>query len=356
MKKNYYDILGLSKSATEADIKKAFKKLSLKYHPDRHANDSEEEKKNSEDKFKEINEAYSVLSDKEKRNYYDTYGSTEGYGSGGFSGPSAEDFFNMFNNNPFGGFGANFRHEQRVERGSNIQMEVPYTIEDFYCGTKKTLKYRKKFRCPSCHGAGGTGESVCPECNGTGFTQKVYRQGFSQTIVSEPCKKCGGKGKIYQYECHRCHGAGFEEREVTLDVNIPAGIIPGNGTIIQGAGNESSDPRGENGAFIIVPVFKYDRNRYSLDGYTIKEYVTVPYYDALLGCTITIELPDKTKKTITLSECTPDKKLYKLTNCGVHINGSEAGDYIVEIRYEYPKSLGSEEKSLLKKIKKLKNS
>lgn len=355
--KNYYDILGVKKTATEDEIKKAFKKLSLKYHPDRHVNDSEEEKKRSEEKFKEINEAYTALSDKDSRSYYDSFGSMDGYGTGGSGrGPSAEDMFNMFNgfgHNPFGGFG---HHGHRVERGTNIQMQVPYTIEDFYCGVKKTLKYKKKVRCSTCHGAGGTGEHVCDECNGTGVVQKVYRQGFMQTTVSNPCPKCGGKGKTYEYKCSRCNGTGFDEKEVTIDANIPAGMYPGNGKLgVEGGGNESSDPRGTNGDFYIVPILNYDTNRYEVNGYNIKEYVDVPYYDAMLGCSVTVVLPDKSQKTVSLAECTPDGKLFKLSKCGVHINGVEAGDYIVEIRYIYPKTLDNEEKSLLEKIKNLKN-
>ena len=348
MAKDYYDILGIDRNATENDIKKAFKKLSLKYHPDRHANDSEEEKKEAEEKFKEINEAYSILSDKEKKQYYDTFGSLDGMNGG--PSMNAEDIFERFaRSSPFG-FNRGFH--QAYETGTNIRMEVPFTIEDFYCGTTKTLKYKKKYRCPVCHGAGGSGETSCPDCNGTGVYQRVYREGFSQTIVSSPCSRCNGKGKIYQYECNRCHGSGFDEKETTVTIDFPAGMMPNTGSAIKGAGNESSDIRGEDGMFIAVPIYAIDTKKYEINGYDIKEFVDVPYYDALLGCDVTVKLPNKEEKVIKLSECTKDGKLFRLTNCGIHIDGREIGNYLVQVRYVYPNTLSSNEKSALEKIKK----
>lgn len=355
MSKNYYDILGINKNASENDIKKAFKKLSLKYHPDRHANDSEDEKAKAEEQFKEINEAYSVLSDSEKKKYYDTFGSLDGYGQGGGPNINPNDIFEKFRRNsgfgfnPFGdGFG---RHEYMPENGTNIKMEVPFTIEEFYLGTTKTLKYKKKFRCPICHGAGGSGEEECPECNGTGFTEKVFRNGFNQTIIRNVCSRCNGKGRIYKYECDRCHGTGFDEKDTSVTVDFPAGIQPMTGVVVEGGGNESADIRGNDGSFIAIVNLTYDTTRYQVSGYDIKEFVKIPYYDALLGCTVKIVLPDKKEKIITVAECTPDGKTYRLTNCGLKVNGIEAGDYLVQIKYTYPTKLSNEEKEHLKEIK-----
>lgn len=354
MAKDYYSILGIEKNATDEEIKSAYRKLSMKYHPDRHVNDSEEEQKKAEDMFKDINEAYSVLSDPEKKRNYDTFGSADDM-SGGFDPTDAFEIFRRHFGGDFGGGRGGF--QQAAPSGSNIKMEIPLGIKEFYCGGSKKVKYNRNVRCTVCHGAGGSGERVCFECGGSGVTQKICRSGFQQTIIQQSCPFCKGKGKTVEYACSRCNGTGFETKTNEVTIDFQPGMQNGTGSVLRGEGNESADPRGENGSFIAVVVHKYDTTRYKIEGYNIIETVNVPYYDALLGTTIKVVLPDeKTEKTIVLNEATPDKKFYKLVGCGVKIGGQEAGDYYVQINYSYPKTLSSAEKTALKQIKKSKKS
>ena len=225
MDKNYYDVLGISKNATEAEIKTAYREMAKKYHPDI----SKEE--NAEEKFKEVQEAYSVLSDPEKRANYDNYGTADGPGP---------DFGGW---NPFGGFGFHFGGQRRgemKERGEDLKIHISVPMDELYDGVHKKLKVKKHCACHRCHGSGSeTNEtSVCPTCNGSGMETKVTRTNFGIQQIMSPCSHCHGTGKIIKNPCSNCGGTGLEEMEKEVEFDIPAGMPSDAYFTIQGQGND----------------------------------------------------------------------------------------------------------------------
>jgi len=354
MQKDYYATLGVSREATPEEISKAYKKKAMALHPDRHVNDSDEVKKDCEEKFKEVAEAYSVLSDPQKKQRYDQFGTAdENAFDGGF------DPFDIFRQqfggcDPFGSFfqgGFGRSQREQVQRGQDIQMHVKYTIKDFYCGATKTLKYKRKHRCQVCHGEGGTGVQTCPTCGGTGMETTTQRTPFGIMSQSRPCSHCHGAGKIVRDTCPHCHGSGFDAEDATIDVTLPAGCQDGQSFGIAGKGHESKDIRGANGDFIVVISFADESGKWRVVGNDIVQRVEVSWLDCMLGTDVEVTLPDGTKKTISLKECTPDGKLYKLRGCGVKQNGNELGSYFVEVHWKLPESLSKKEKEALKSLK-----
>ena len=367
MSKNYYDILGVKKDASEKEIKNAFRKLSLKYHPDKQVGKSDDEKKKAEDKFKEINEAYSVLSDPEKKKKYDTFGSVDG-GSGGFGG-SWSDLFGGHSGSGFGGFEEIFRDienarngrrtgrssawenvYEHIEPGTDIRMTIPLTIEEIFNGCTKKVKYNRNTRCPNCHGDGGTGKHVCTHCNGTGLMTRLTRNGFMTVQETVPCTYCNGKGTVIDTKCPTCNGSGFRQTSNTIDVTFPPGMINGLGISIENAGNESNSTKGKNGRFIAVAQHNYDGNIYTVNGLDVIQKIYVDYYDLLLGCEYVIELPNGKRHKLNLPSCIPDGKLLRLRNEGIK-NETSSGDYYLEIHYKMPEKLSDYEREQIINIK-----
>lgn len=353
--KNLYELLGISKNATEQEIKQAYRKMSLKYHPDRWASKSENEKKEAEDKFKEINYAYQVLSDPEKKKNYDTYGDPEmknaGFGGGNpFGGFS--DLFKQFGNmhgfgggNPFGG--------ETIEPGQDIQMRIPLTIEEIFTGCTKKVKFNRNVRCPNCHGAGGSGQKTCPHCHGTGQHVDTQRTPFGVIQNVTTCPYCHGTGFTIEHKCQSCNGTGFKKSENTVEIKFPPGMPNGKGIQYSEQGSESSSVKGPNGDFIAIAKYDFDTNRYTINGLDVVEKVYIPYYDLLLGCDYTITLPNKITKKISLNSCIEEGKLIKLYREGIKYQG-QVGDYYLEIHYELPTSLTAEERKNIENIKVLK--
>lgn len=364
--KGYYKILGVAENATDDEIKKAFRKLSIKYHPDKQANKSDKEKKEAEAKFKEVNEAYQVLSDNDKRAQYDRGTSFDFGNVGGYSsGFNPTDFnFGDFNFDEFGfnaGSGFDFRsffggtsrqqRQKAPERGADIKMTIPITIEDIFNGCSKKVKYQRNVRCPNCHGAGGTNKHTCPDCNGTGTKVIHTRTPFGFTQTTTICPKCGGKGYIVDSKCPTCNGTGFKKEETILDIKFKPGMLNGFAIQYNGKGHESSDPNGLTGDFYAVCQYKYDTERYQiLDSMDVYERIELPYYDALLGCEYILEKPDHKKIKITIPSCVQNGKHLKLTNEGIH-SGNVIGDYYLIIIYKMPEKLELEEMKALHIIK-----
>ena len=352
--KGYYKSLGVNEKATDEEIKKSFKKLSLRYHPDRQVNKSDDEKKNAEEKFKEINEAYQVLSDPEKRQNYDRYGSPdakEGFGGGDpFSGMG--DPFDMFGS--FFGGGRQRASQPPVENGTDITMAVPLTIEEVFNGCKKKLKYKKKVVCQNCHGDGGSGKKQCPHCNGTGMITETQRTGFGIFRNSHPCQYCNGTGYTIEHTCPTCNGSGFTTKENIVEVEFPAGMPEEYGISKEGEGNATKDKRGVPGNFYAIPKYAFDKNRYRINGLDVMETISIPYYDHYLGCDYIVEIPDGTKKKITISPNLKDGHILRLPKCGIKGTGNDLkGDYYVEIHVDLPMFISEKEQNLLKEIKKL---
>lgn len=353
--KDYYSILGVSRNATEDEIKKQYKKLALKYHPDRHANDPENKKKEAEEKFKEIAEAYSVLSDPDKKQMYDTYGTVDGMPSDGFSGGGFPGGF------PFGGMDMDpddifnmFRGRRRAPRsdvhepGATINIKVGVSIEDIYNGGTKNVEYDIETRCGHCAGQGGHGVETCPYCHGTGMISETKRNGWMTSTVSRPCPYCHGSGKTVKETCTECGGTGVKKQHKNVNVTIPKGVQNGQQTQIADAGYESKDPKGQNGDLIITFIYQFDQSKYKINGSTLYELVDIPYYDVILGCEKEITLPNKEKIKVKVPKCSKDGQ-----QVVVHGKGLNYGNYIMVINVSYPNAVSSKEEEHLEKIRKI---
>lgn len=368
MSKDYYSILGVDRNASDDEIKKKFRNLSLKWHPDKHANDSEKEKKEAEEKFKEIAEAYGVLSDKEKREKYDRFGTVDGpdmSGFGDFGGMSADDIINIFagrhGRGGFGGFGfdpfGGFGRQQRevIEPGADKVFNMSLSIEDIFNGTSKDLEYDVDIRCGHCNGQGGSGIETCPTCHGSGMVMETQRQGYTIIQSSRPCPNCHGTGKIVKEVCKECHGTGFKKDRRKITVAVPPGASDNQYIKYDGQGNESKNPKGQNGNLVIRLVYKFDSSKYAIVdkgfGPVVYERVNIPYYDCILGAEKTLTLPNGKTVKFKVPENTEQDAVIRLAGEG--INGN---DYLVLVNitfvdHSFKKS--GKELSYLKDIQKL---
>lgn len=357
MAKDFYQILGIDRNASDKEISKAFKKKAILYHPDKWTNKSEKEQKEAEEKFKEINEAYSVLSDPKKKQQYDMFGSVDGntnfnseFGFD-FANMNPEDIFSAFTGfeNPF----TRHRNTQEFhEKGKSIQMDIPLSIEEIYNGCIKKVKYKRNIRCSVCHGDGGTGKKQCDFCHGSGYISEVTRTGFGFSKITKPCMHCHGTGYIVEHECQSCHGTGLKQQETILELNIPANSQDSQIFSFQGKGSESKDSKGANGDFYAVIKHNYNTKKYRIIEDTLIENVEIPYYDALLGSTIEIELPNKNKRKFIVNPCTKPGTALSSIGDGLfnHLH-NRRGTFIIQINYKIPDNLSKEERKLLEKIK-----
>jgi len=362
--KNLYEILGLTKEQVDSDpsiLKKTYRKLSIQYHPDKQNGKTEEEKKEAEDKFKEINEAYSVLSDDDKRAKYDMYGTYDGSAPGG----SGFDPFNGFGDfNPFddirdffgNGGGRTRGRRENIIPGQDVRMTIPVSIEDVYCGLKKRVKYTINVRCPNCHGTGGE-TATCPVCHGSGIQSKTTRSPFGYSTVQTVCSKCGGTGSTVKKACPSCGGTGFKQKEVTFDIDLPAGFEDGSLYQFQGRGSEAKKSGHPNGSFIALIQYNFDTTKYSIVNGTVVEKVKLSYIDALLGCKYHLVLPDGKEMNINIKPCTKPGTKCRIKDKGITMTdnyGREIiGDYSLDIVYDIPETLSEQEIRLLTKLKNL---
>jgi molecular chaperone DnaJ len=326
----------VSKDASEDDIKKAFRKLSLQYHPDRHTNDSEEDKKAAEEKFVEVNEAYSILSDKSLRETYD-------------NGPQVDDFFN-----PFGG-------GMQTPQGGGVIVTVWVTYEDILNGIKdRPIKYRRMVRCPECGGEGGKDVNTCSHCHGTGRIVNVEQRAGFTWRQETTCPYCHGQGKTVGTVCNHCHGAGLVSKEETFNFTANTEhLIQNHGRLYVGQmGSESKDKNGIDGELIFEIRHKLPDNKRIIPteyGWSVIEYIKIPYYDMLLGTKLIVEAPTGKKLSVNVPECSEDNKQLRLRGQGFTIPDAGTGDYIVILNMDLPDKLNKNEKELIEKIKSLKN-
>ena len=342
---NYYDILGVSRDASENDIKKAYRKAAIKWHPDRWTSKSESEQKNAEEKFKEIAQAYEVLSDSNKRAQYDRFG--DNWDKVG-NGPDIDmgDIFGHFGH--FGDmFGFGGHREQGPEPGATIKARISVDINDIFNGSTRELDVQIETRCPECNGKGGEVE-VCPHCHGSGVVSETQWYGNMQITNQQPCPVCGGTGKKYKSHCPKCHGSGVQYINKRVKVNIRPGIQNGEAIRFAGMGYESRDPRGKNGDLIVHCIYNIDPKKYAINGNNVYEKINIPYYDAIIGCEREVTLPNGKSYKIKIKPYTKDGD--NVTLYGKSING---GDYIFIVGIEMPSFVSKEEKELLTKIQKL---
>lgn len=343
-KRDFYEVLGLERNASEKDIKRAYKRLAMKHHPDRNQGDKE-----SEGKFKEIKEAYEILSDEQKRAAYDQYGHAAfeqgGMGGGGGFGGGA-DFSDIFGD-VFGDIFGGGRRQQRPSRGSDLQYNMELTLEEAVRGVTKEIRIPTLETCDVCHGNGakpGTSADTCSTCHGMG--QVHMRQGFFS--VQQPCPTCHGRGKVIKDPCNKCHGHGRVERYKTLSVKIPAGVDTGDRVRLSGEGEA-----GENGApagDLFVQVHVLPHNIFERDGNNLHCEVPINFADAALGGEIEVPTLDGRVKLKIPAE-TQTGKIFRMKGKGVKsVRGGLQGDLMCHIVVETPVKLNEKQKELLKEF------
>ncbi len=356
MSKDYYNILGVNKNASPDEIKKAFRKLAHEHHPDKKTGD--------EAKFKEINEAYQVLSDPKKRSQYDQFGSSFQYGQaggaqgfGGFEGFNGGFNINMDDlGDMFGGFGDIFgfsgggsRHRS-AKRGHDIQVALTINFNEAVFGVEKEISLKKTVKCSKCNGEGrepGTEVITCKTCGGKGRVIKVQRTILGNMQMQTTCDDCGGEGKTFKEKCSACRGAGITQQIVNLKIKIPAGID--NGETIRLSGQGEAVKGGQTGDLYLKIRVNSDR-RFERDGFNIKSRAEINFSQAALGDKIEVATVDG-PVDLKIPEGTQSGKVFILRGRGVtHLNGRGRGDHLVEVIVKTPTGLSRKQREILKEL------
>ena len=355
-KRDYYEVLGVQKGCSEDELKKAYRQMAKKYHPDLHPDDKE-----AEAKFKEVNEAYEVLSDPQKRSRYDQFGHAGvdpsfgggaggAYGSGGF-GFDMGDIGDIFEGFFGGGFGGSSRRQNpnAPRRGTDIRIQVAISFFEACNGISKTVSVSRLESCPDCHGTGaenGTAMKTCPDCNGTGQVRYQQRTPFGVISSQRTCDKCQGKGKIIEKSCPKCAGRGSVSNTKKVEIQIPAGIDDGQTLSIRGQGNAGTNG-GPNGDLLMLIAVRPDA-LFKRKEYDIYCEMPVSYYQAVTGDELVVPTIDGNVK-YTLPEGTQPGTTFRLRGKGVQrLNGRGRGDQFVTITIDVPKNLSKGQKDKLK--------
>ncbi len=355
-KRDYYEVLGLKKGASDDEIKKAYRACVKKYHPDLHPDDKE-----CEEKMKEVNEAYECLTDPDKKAKYDQFGHAGvdpnfgGGGGGGFSGFSGfgdmGDIGDIFSSFFGGGFGSSRSNPNAPRRGQDIQTYTTIDFMDACNGKKVDIKLNRTEECHDCHGTGaapGSTTDTCSECHGTGYVKTATRTPLGMMSSQRPCTRCGGKGKVISSPCTKCHGSGRVNAAKTVTVTIPAGIDDGQTLQVRGQGHSglNGGPSGDLHVTIEVRPDPF----FEREGYDIRTEIPITYTQAVLGDEITVPCIDG-KVKLTVAEGTQSGTIFRLKGKGVKkINRSDRGDQYVTVNVEVPKNLNKNQKELLRKF------
>ena len=363
-KRDYYEVLGVSKTATDAEIKKAYRKLAMKYHPDYNPGD-----KDAEEKFKEVNEANEVLSDPKKRQLYDQYGfagvdpayaaQSGGPGAGGFGGFGGDgvdlgDIFGDIFGGGFGGFGGSSRraNPNAPRKGQDIRVRITLSFDEAVHGCKKNITITRQQECTECHGSGcaaGSSPETCPDCGGRGQVNVQQRTPFGVISTTKTCTRCGGKGKIVEKPCQKCRGGGRVSKRRELEVNIPAGIDDRQVISVRGEGSMGSNggPSGD----LHVSVFVRPHPFFEREGYNIWYDCKVNFVQAALGDSIMVPTIDG-KVKFDLPAGTQPGTVMSLKGKGIqYLNSRGRGDQYIRIIVEVPKDLTAPQREALKNFK-----
>lgn len=354
-KRDYYEVLGVSKSASADEIKKAYRKKAIQYHPDKNPGDKE-----AEEKFKEAAEAYEVLSDEQKRAQYDQFGHSAPGGFGGHAGGgfSMDDIFSQFGDifggggfGGFGGFGGGSGRRQNVNRGTDLRIRLKLSLLDILKGVEKKIKVNKSVSCKSCNGTGaenGTAIETCPTCNGSGVTMRVVNTMLGQMQTQATCTTCNGSGKKITKKCTHCHGDGIVKESEEITLNIPAGVADGMQLSMSGKGNAAKNG-GINGDLIIL-VEEEPHPELFRDGNDVVYNLLLSVYTAAAGGSVVVPTIEG-KAKVTIEPGTQPGKVLRLRNKGLpRLNQYGVGDLLVNVSVYIPEKLTSAEKEQLKKL------
>lgn len=361
-KRDYYEVLEVQKTATADEIKKAYRRLAIKYHPDKNPGDKE-----AEEKFKEAAEAYGVLSDPDKRAKYDQFGfdglnGAGGFGGGGFSGQgmSMDDIFSMFGDifgggggfGGFGGFGGRTRQRsERKSQGADVRISVPLTLEEINTGVTKKFKLKKLVPCQHCHGSGakdGSGTETCPDCQGSGTILRTQQSIFGMVQTQSVCPRCGGEGKIIREKCPHCSGDGVVYGEDIVEVSIPAGVQEGMQLSVEGKGNAGKH-NGYNGNLLIL-IKEQPHKDLVRDENDLVYNLLLSVPQACLGGAVEVPTLDGAVK-VKIEPGTQPGKMLRLRSKGLpELHSNRRGDMIVNISVYVPENLSRDEKAAMEKF------
>ena len=344
--KDYYAILGVARDASEKEIKDAYRKLAIKYHPDKQEGKTEQEKKEAEEKFKEITEAYSVLSDKDSKEKYDRYGTTGGM-----------DWDDIHSNFKYDWFGM-----RDTERGDDVYVVVSVTMRECYEGTTKKIKYKRKFPCADCNGKGYRNESdmeICPKCKGKGYYSRVVKRGPIVMESTTTCPYCGGSGRLIKNPCPTCNGTGFEELETEMEVKIYPGVFDGVDMVYEGCGGMPKDKNGIVGDLHVQVKVEPEKN-FVRDGNDLYTTVEVGIIDCILGTQVVVENIDGKKYKFSVTPGMASGTDIRIAGKGFPVpkkmtlfGTQKRGDLFVVIKQVMPETLNKEERELLEKLKEM---
>lgn len=360
-KRDYYEVLGVSKDVSSDDLKKAYRKLAKQYHPDMNPGD-----KTAETKFKEVNEAYEVLNDPAKRQRYDQFGHAgvdpsyggggAGYGGGGFGGFDVGDIFESFFGGGFSGFGGSSRtrNPNGPIRGNDINVTLGLSFMEAAKGCKQQIQVQRLEKCDVCGGSGaksGTTAETCTECGGTGQVKVSQRTPIGVIQTTRTCSKCSGKGKVIKEPCPDCRGMGRVRHTRTLEVSVPAGIDDGQTFVLRGQGDQGVNG-GPSGDVNIMVTLRPD-TLFERDGFDVWCDIPITFSQAVLGDEITVPTIDG-KVKYTVPEGTQSGTVFRLRNKGIqYVNGRGRGDQYVKVNIEVPRNLTGKQKEALRKFEEL---
>jgi molecular chaperone DnaJ len=355
-KRDYYEVLGIKKVAKEDEIKSAFRKKAMEFHPDRNPGD-----KAAEEKFKEVNEAYGILSDPKQKDKYDRFGHagvdpSAGFGAGGFSGGFGGGGFEDIFGDLFGGmFGGTSGYSQArrtgPQKGADLQKGLKITFEEAAFGIKKNIQLNKLVNCEGCSGTGaekGSSKTTCPTCGGSGEIRTTQRSPFGQFVNVQPCSNCGGSGQVNENPCKQCSGSGKKRKQVTISVEVPAGVDNDSVISIRGQGEPGRNGGPNGDLYVVISVEPH--KLFKRNGSDLWLEIPITFEQAALGADIIVPTL-KEKVSYKVPEGTQTDTIFRLKGKGIKgLRSTKAGDLYVKVNLEVPTKLSNKQRKIIKEM------